>query len=40
MQLREVLGFNSDINKLQFLLLYEATMENKWLQTFLQAVRV
>jgi hypothetical protein len=40
MQLREFVGFRSGINKLTFLLLYEATLLGKWLQTFRQAIRV
>ena len=34
MQLREFVGFHSPKNKLTFLLLYEATLLGKWLQTF------
>jgi len=40
MQLHEFLGFHSGINNLNFLLLYEATLLGKWLQTFRQTVRV
>jgi hypothetical protein len=40
MQLREALSFHSGINNLTFLLLYEATLMDKWLQTFRQTVRV
>jgi hypothetical protein len=40
MQLREFLGFHSGINNRNFLLLYEATLLDKWLQTFRQTVRV
>ena len=40
MQLREFLGVHSDINNLTFLLLYEATLLGKWLQTFRQTLRV
>jgi len=38
-QSREVLGFHSCINELNFLLLYEATLLGEWLQTFRQTVR-
>jgi hypothetical protein len=34
MQLREFVGFHSGINNLTFLLLYEAKLLGKWLQTF------
>jgi len=40
MQLREFLCFHSGINKINFLLLYKATLLDKWLQTFQQTVRV
>ena len=40
MQLRELAGFHSGINNLIFLLLHEATLLGKWLQTFRQTVRV
>ena len=40
MQLRYLLGLHSGINKLPFLLLYEATMLGNWLQTFQEKVRV
>jgi len=37
MKLREFVGFHSGINKL---LLYEATLLGKWLQTFRQTVTI
>jgi hypothetical protein len=40
MQLREVLGFQSGINNLPFLLLLESTLVGKLLQTFQDKVRV
>ena len=40
MKLRECVGFHSGINNLTFLLLYEATLLGKWLQTFRQTVCV
>jgi len=40
MQLRLFVTFHSGINKLSFLMLYEATLLGKWLQTFRQTVRV
>jgi hypothetical protein len=40
MQLGEFVGVHSGISKLNFLLLYEATLLGKWLQTFRQTVRV
>jgi len=40
MQLRGVLGFHSGKNDLTILLLYEATLLVKWIQTFGQTVRV
>jgi len=40
MKLREFVGFHSGINNLTFLLLYEATLLGKWLQTFRQTVCV
>jgi hypothetical protein len=40
MQLRVFSGFHSGINNLIILLLYEAMLLGKWLQTFRQAVRV
>jgi hypothetical protein len=40
MQLSEFLGFHSGINNLTLLLLHEATLLGKWLQTFGQTVRV
>jgi len=40
MQLREFVGFHSGINNQNILLLYEATLLGKWLQTFRPTVRV
>ena len=40
MQLHDFLGFHSGINNLTFLLLYEATLLFKWIQTFRHKVRV
>jgi hypothetical protein len=40
MQLLQFVGFHSGINNPTFLLLYEATLLGKWLQTFRQTVRV
>jgi len=40
MQLREFVGFHSGINNLNFLLLHEATLLGKWLQTFRQTVGI
>jgi hypothetical protein len=40
MQLHEILGFHSDINNQNILVLYEAMLLGKWLQTFRQRVRV
>jgi hypothetical protein len=40
MQLRDFVGFHSDINNLNFILLYEATLLGKWLQTFRHTDRV
>jgi hypothetical protein len=40
MQLREYVGFHTVINIPTFLLLHEATLLGKWLQTFRQTVRV
>jgi hypothetical protein len=38
MQLRGFVGFHSGINNLASLLLYEATLLGKWLQTFRQCL--
>jgi uncharacterized membrane protein YbaN (DUF454 family) len=40
MQLHKFACFHSSINNLTFLLLYEATLLGKWLQTFRQTVSV
>ena len=40
MQLGEFVGFHSGINNLTFLLLHEATLLGKWLQTFRQTVQI
>ena len=40
MQLRQFLCFHSGTNNITFLLLYEARLLGKWLQTFRQTVRV
>jgi len=39
MQIRQIVGFHRNINEINFLLLYEATLFGKWLQTFRQTVR-
>jgi hypothetical protein len=40
MQLCEVLGFHSGVNKLRFLLLYEVILLGNWLQSFGEKERV
>jgi hypothetical protein len=40
MRLRDFLGFQSGINKLRFLLLYEVTLLGSWLQSFREKERV
>jgi hypothetical protein len=40
MQLREFVGFHRGVNYLNILLLYEAMLLVKWLQTFRPTVRV